>query len=157
MGVVYAANAKLVAPSQYAGLSVLDLAVYDGRLFAIKTDGLAEFTSSAADDEGTNIDAYIKTGKMDFGNGNLKRFYRFYYGGSASKGLDVTVTTEESGTATDREYRVGPYAGTLREKRVKLARGAKSRHVQVKIANKNGGTMAVDRADLLVQGLPRRV
>ena len=148
-------NAKNLAPSEYTGLSLLGLDVHDGRLYGISASGLIEFAGT--DDEGVDVDAYTQTGKMDFGGGELKRFPRLYLGGSADGGLSVDVATEEVGTETTRTYPVTLWSGSLRERRVKLARGPMSRHVQVKVANVDGGSMVIERADLLVEGLVRRV
>jgi len=155
MATIYAVNARTLALSEYHDLSVTDLAALDNRLYGIKSDGLVEFTGT--DDEGTDIDAYVETGKMMIGGGILKRYPRLYLGGTADGGVDVTVTTEESGVERSRDYPKAPWNGDLRERVCKLAGGPKSRHVQVKIANRNGGSLKVEQADLMVEGLPRRV
>jgi len=155
MATIYAINANTLAPSEYRDLSVIGLAVLDNQLYGIKTDGFVELTGS--DDEGADIDAYIETGEMPLGSGNLKRFPRLYIGGTAAKGVTVTVTTEESGVARSRDYPKAPWLGALRTRVAKLAGGPKSRYVQVKIANRDGGSLKIEQADLRVDGLPHRV
>lgn len=155
MGVIYVVNANTLAVSEYRDLSLTGLAVLDNRLYGVKTDGLVEVTGT--DDEGVAIANYVETGKMTMGSNRLKRFPQLYVGGTASGGLTATVTTKESGVSRSSDYPVPPWAGSLRERVVKLAGGPKSRHVQVKLANVNGGSMVIEQADLLVSGLPRRV
>ena len=155
MGVTYVVNASNKAVSEYHDLEVTGLAVLNNRLYGIKADGLVEFTGT--DDEGADIDVYAETGKMAIGGGVLKRYPRLYIGGTAAGGIDVTMTTEEDGVERERAYPAPPWKGDLRERVVKPASGPKSRYVQVKFANRNGGSLELEQADLMVEGLPRRV
>jgi len=151
---MYALNTKTLAVSEYS-LSLSVLSVLDGRCYGVLTGGMMELTGS--DDDGTDIDAYIQTGKMDMNDPTIKRYPRLYLGGTASDGLSATITTEEKGVETDNVYSAVAWAGNLHEQVVKLARGSQSRHVQVKIENVDGGTMTLDQADVLVEGRSRRV
>ncbi len=152
---MYALNTKTLAVSEYSGLSVSSLATLDGRCYGAATGGLMEFTGS--DDAGIDIDAYTQTGKMDMNSGAIKRYPRLYLGGTTSGGLTVTVTTKERGVETDNVYSVTAWVGDLHEQLVKLARGPQSRHVQVKVANVDGGTITIDQADILAEKRHRRV
>ncbi len=150
---MYALNTKTMAVSEYTG-SISSMAVLDNRVFGVDT-GLKELTG--ADDDGTDIAAYTQTGKMDMGDGSIKRYPRLYLGGTSSNGLSITVTTEEKGVVNNNAYSAAAWTGNLHERVVKLARGPSSRHVQVKVANIDGGTMTLEQTDLLVNGVTRRI
>lgn len=151
----YVFNAKTLGLSRYTGVTFEDIVSRDDTLYGVVADGLRELTGTT--DDGTDIDAYVETGKVHFGDGQLKRFFRLYTEGSAAKGATAVVTTQERGTAVVRSYSMNRWTGDLRERRAKLSRKAKSRYVKVKLSNVSGGTFDVTRMALYVKGLLRRI
>lgn len=153
---LYKVNTNTLAVTgPHSGQDLLGLASYGGSLYGIKTDGLVELTG--ANDESSNIAGVLKTGKLKFGSSDLKRSKRLYLEGSASKGLDVYVTTEEWGESITRgPYKVPPFAGSLRPKIVKIAGKPKTPYFQIQIQNIAGGTMKLRNMEMSVEVLDRK-
>lgn len=152
---IHAINAEALGISEYHDLTLRGLVEHDGRLYGITPTQLVELTG--ADDSGTDIDASIKLGKVDLNDPQLKRGTAIYVGGAASGGLTVNVTAEESGTETERSYSMPAWAGSLHERRKKLARGVASRFYQVELANVDGGTFSIEKLGIWLQQMSRRV
>jgi len=152
---MFVVNLKGMKLSTYTGITLLGVGVLDDRLYGVNTAGLVEMTGD--DDEGADIDAYVKTGKMRFGSTKLKRSSRLYLDGAASNGLDITITTKESGVDKARQVKVKPFLGTARKRVAKLSRKAESVYWQVKIANVDGGTFELKNPEMLVTTLNRQV
>lgn len=152
---IFGVNANTTAVYEWKDLDLRSLVSHNGVLYGITATKLLAFTGS--DDGGVDIDAHLKTGKMRFGSSFLKRFVRLYLGGNAVDGLTATVTTEVEGVETAHNYSFAGWVGSLRARRKKLARGIKSRFVQLKVANIDGGDFKLEQCDMDASVITRRI
>jgi len=151
---IYALNAKSLAVSEYTGLTISALATHDGVLYGMDATSLLSFSGDA--DQGVDVDAHVLSGKARLGDGRLARWPRAYVGGTASDGMDLTVTTQEDGQVKARSYPKAAWLGDFRERIAKLAQGALSRWIQIKVANRDGGTLKIEQLDVAVEKIKRR-
>jgi len=104
-------------------------------------------------DDGDPIQAFIRTGLSDFGTGKLKRFPDLYLGyvGSGDVVLKV-IHTSETGEKTEDWYRMAAKnAGAVREGRIQIGRGIKTRYAQFELCNTAGA--AIEFADVRLRPL----
>jgi len=150
---IYALNAKILAPSKYAGLSLTSLAVLSSRLYATATDGMVEFTGT--DDEGTDIDAYVQTGKLSFGSMEEKRCARAYVKEQYANALVLstivdTVDADQEASEDTYTYSVPGRVGARQHAQaVRLRRDIRAVDWAFKIENVDGGGLVLRGLDVV--------
>jgi hypothetical protein len=145
------------APSQYTNFQFESLAFFAGKSLGAGTGGIFEHTGD--DDEGTAIDAFIKTGLMDLGTGKLKNVPDVWVGFKGDGRLVLKVTTTNAtGTKVEDWYVSNPdtRGGELREGRFELGRGIESRYWQWELHNKAGEDFELSEIALRPVILSRR-
>jgi hypothetical protein len=100
-----------------------------------------------SDDDGTAIDAELKTADMDFGTARHKRVPYAY--------LDTTDTTEIEPFSEERA--IGKYTSSFNGRRTRMARGARGRFWAFKIRNKNGAPLDLRSLELYPHTVGRKV
>lgn len=144
-------NTATRAPSEYRGFHFDSLVTWQGRTFGAGTGGIFELGGDT--DDGDPIQAFIRTGLSDFGTGKLKRLPDLYlgYAGSGDVVLKV-IHTSETGEKTEDWYRMdAKTAGAVREGRVQIGRGIKTRYAQFELCNTAGA--AIEFADVRLRPL----
>lgn len=111
------------------------------------------------DDAGEPIEARVRGGLSDMGTGRLKRMQALYLGYRADGPLMLkVVTTSDEGEKREDWYQLDAQpASVVREGRIKIGKGLKSRYWGFEIANVAGGDFALDELAWLPMMLDRRV
>jgi hypothetical protein len=138
-------NLDTKAVSRYEGFSFNSL---DGQ-FGAMSDGIYQLSGTT--NNGTAIDAFIQTGRFDFGSQFQKRV-EYAYLATKSSG-DVQLSMTANGSTID--YTVSPDTEMNTVKK-KLALGPKDRYWQAKISNMEGSTFELYSVELLESIQSRR-
>ena len=158
---IYAINTTTLGVSQYSGTeldSVVGLCNVDGVLYFSNATSLYKMLSAASDDDGSDIEAYILTGKLDFGDPSVvKQFNRLWL--TLSGVDDVAVTFYPSsweGQETRGAYDAPAIAVPVSsnepyERIVRGLIGQGGYFWQVKVANKSGGALNIESLKALVE------
>jgi hypothetical protein len=128
-----------------------------GRYFGATDTGIYELTGD--DDAGEPIAAHVRAGLSDMGTGKLKRMESLYLGYRADGAMVLkVVTTSDAGAKREDWYALETRpADAVREGRVKIGRGLKSRYWGFELANVDGGDFALDSLEWLPMVLERRI
>ena len=139
-------NIETGAVSRYEGFNFNSM---DGDIGSMD-DGI--YSLSGDDNNGTPIDSFVVSPRVDFGTSHLKRLTDSYV--SCSSDGELTLSTIVDGQ--EREYTVKAKSeiNTIKNN---LARGTKNRYWQIKVANKLGSNFELESIELLPQVLSRRV
>ena len=149
-------NTETAGAWEYSNYPFNSFATFEGRSFGLTDTTLYELEGS--DDDGTEIAAWYRTGLMDLGTSRLKTVPRAYLGYSAESGLVLKTYTTEGGEKRERWYAMVPTtADATREGRVKLARGVRARLWGFEVHNVDGGSIDVDKLQVLPVVLRRRI
>lgn len=98
-------------------------------------DSTGLYQLTGANDDGSNISSYIKTGKFDLGTERLKSIRYFYFGLETTGAMQLTVYVD----GVEKLTRAIKYPGAGRQTvRVKIPRGLKGRYWEFKLANTDG-------------------
>ena len=114
-------------------------------------DATGIYTLVGATDNGVVINAFIDSGKLDFGDPSLKNLADYYAGVDGGK-LTLTVTTENCSVPYQTHA-----TSQLRTTKIRLARGAKGKYWHFRLANLLGSSAKVDGQEVLVEVQSRRV
>ena len=98
-------------------------------------------------DAGVVIPAFIKSGTMDFGVGNVKRFRFFYFGLETNGGLVLKVYCDDELAA--EEYTVAPAETTSMRVRVPISRVHQGRYWAWSVENVSGAFFALYSVEAL--------
>lgn len=146
-------NAHNFAVTEYLNYKFNSFAKIGGTYFAAGPEGLYEL-HSADDDGGVDIDAVLRTGKLNVGNGHQSRVEHAYLGvQSDGQVLLKTITGDEK----ERWYRSNTPKAGLDNLRIKLGRGVKSAYWQFEVANIAGQDLEVESMQFFPVILSRRV
>jgi hypothetical protein len=140
----YAINIRTGEMTTYSNFHFNQVLRLNGRYYGVTSTAI--YLLEGDTDAGTKIATSLKTRPIDFDVQNYKRVPYVYLGSTNQ----VQVTTYTDGTMQ------GAFHGEAGKKRVKLARGPKSRYWQFKIENVCGNDFKLDSIDLLVETLSRK-
>lgn len=145
---------------KYVNFNFNSFAKFDGRYYGANEDGLYELVGDT--DAGEPIEAYVRTGLMDFGTGRLKQMSRAYLGYTASGALVLKVTTVASegafkGQKVEDWYELTRTQEAYREGRIPIGRGLESVYWQFEIRNKLGADFSTDNIKLFPLITARRI
>lgn len=152
-GDVYAGwvmNTENFAVSEYQNYPFNSFAEINKQYYGANGNGI--YLLEGSDDAGTNIDATFTVGKISFGN-TMSRADNAYLA-LRSDGAMLLKTVADDGV--ERWYELESSDWTLRDMRVKMGRGVKSRYWQFTISNVDGANFEVDELVLLPIILKRR-
>lgn len=148
--VTWVMNAETKAFCQYDGYAFRSFFTHEGKHFGVTETGIYELRGDT--DDGAEINAFVMTGKDDFGSSALKGVQFVYVGAEAADGLQITAITD----GAQHSYDIPP-ALTLESKRAILGRGLKSRYWQFVLRNKLGGDFEIESIELVPTLLGRKL
>jgi len=125
-------------------------------LLAAKSDGIYSVVGS--DDAGTQIDALVRTGLMDFDSNAQKQVPYAYIGLNKAGSMMLKTITDWKGNRKERWYKVSPRAVDATDTiRVNMGKGVKSRYWQFELTNFEGADFELADIELLPLQLTRRI
>lgn len=133
-------NLHTRALTEYTGFQFNSYARFAGYTLAASDGGVFKLDTTR-NDAGTEIDAIVRTGQLDYDVSWLKRVPRLYIDYSTDGDVDVSMITSESGR---RKYLLRHNNVTgIQQRRVPIGKGPKSRHWQFEVANRNGSDFSL--------------
>ena len=156
-GAAWTANTDTFGMSRYTDYPLRSLAVVGGRLVGL-TDA-ALYTLDGDTDDGAPIAASITDARRDFGTDKLKQIGELYVGGQSDGDITLSVeTTSVKGDTEQNDYDfTARELGAVRNTRVKLGRGLRSRYWRFTLSNSGGARLVVHNASAQVEELSRRL
>jgi len=152
----YVLNTESKAASNYANFPYNSFALIDGQYYGARDNGI--YLLEGADDAGTQIDAHIRSGLLDFDSTYLKRLKYAYMGYTTDGQVLLKIIDTADGAKTERHYElVQQTADTYREARRKLGGGVKSRYWGFELANIDGADFDLESIQFMPIMLTRRV
>jgi len=149
-------NTKTTGLSEYRNFAYNSMASVGQKFLGLTEGSLYELTGS--DDDGTDIDASIKTRLHAFGTSKLKRNPRAYLAYTADGRLLLNTLVTDGGQKIERWYELtARTADAPREARVKLGRGIKALYWQYELKNIDGADFRIDGLRILPIVLKRRI
>lgn len=129
-------------------------ALFNGQVLGCTSNGVVVL-GEQADDNGTAIDAVVRTGKSNYGNSMLKRVPRLYIDFESDGDLVFRTITSETGT---RSYLL-PYNHVqgITQRRCPVGRGPKSVYWQYEFENSDGADFTVQAVLAYPINLRRRI
>jgi hypothetical protein len=147
-------NISNQAISTYSGYNFNSIADFNGVLLGATPTGI--HVLGGTDDNGTDIDADIKTGSMDFGDTVIKYLRDMWATFRATGILKFTISINEDAT-TEVEKSTTLTGTTIVEERIKVPRGLRGRFFTVEIENVDGADFDIDSLSMLVEAIRRKV
>ena len=142
-------NVKNRAVTEYSNYAFNSLCCFNGKYYGATKEGI--FRLSGDDDNGTAIDAHIKTATADVGKGQPKKLRDAWI--FARKGLmTFTVIADEDNEFT---YNADVENSKIHEERVKIGRGIKGRGFSFILANVDGSDFDIDSISVLTDNIRR--
>jgi len=152
----YVLNTESKAASNYINFPYNSFALIDGKYYGARDNGI--YLLEGADDAGTQIDAHIRSGLLDFDSTYLKRLKYAYIGYTTDGQVLLKIIDTADGVKTERHYElVQQTADTYREARRKLGGGVKSRYWGFELANIDGADFDLESIQFMPIMLTRRV
>ena len=142
-------NVKNRAITEYTNYAFNSFCCFNGKYLGASKNGIFEL--SGDDDNGTDIDANIKTATADVGKGQPKKLRDAWL--VARKGLmTFTVIADEDEEFT---YNADVENSKIHEERVKIGRGIKGRGFSFILANVDGSDFDIDSITVLTDNIRR--
>lgn len=148
---VYAMNTQTNSVTEYDNFIFNSMS----ENLAVSSDGIYELSGN--DDDGTAIDASIKTGLLDFGESHLKKVPYAYLGIDSDGEVLLKAVSVNRGVKEEHWYRVVISNDAFDTTRVDLGKGVKSRYWQFELVNNNGADFELESMELLPLVLSRRI
>lgn len=149
--VTWVFNANTGAASRYDGFEFNSFFTHNEQHYGVTSGGI--YLLSGETDNAVWIDAFILSGKDDFGDSLLKRVPYAYIGGTATAGLDLVTHTDGDVTYT---YPVES-GETLQTLRATIGKGLRARYWQFELRNVEGGDFIIDTFDAMPVKQSRRL
>jgi len=144
-------NTKNFAQTEYDNTySYNSLMNFNGKLVGLKREGVYELNGDT--DNGTSIDWYFKTGKIDLEEGQLKKARYVWLSYRPSGDLTLTVDDGEN----EYEYAVESYKQIDNAVRIKLGKGIRNRYLQLELKNVSGEKIFLDRMRLFTEPIAKK-
>lgn len=150
--IAYAVNTQSIGVSKFTNYSFNSFSYP----YAASSTGIYKL-DSADTDEGTAIDASIKTGIMDFGTSLHKQVPYVYLGIEENGRVLLKSTTVAHGVKKEHWYEVIAHSTALDTTRAQLGRGVKSRYWQFEVSNIEGESLTLESMEILSLILRRRL
>lgn len=148
---IIAMNLLNKAVTNFSNYPFNSFCYFNGRHYGCTRDGIYELTGIT--DYGTDIASYIKTGLLDLEVTALQRIRHAYLGFKSSGVLTLTITTDDG---TSYSYTTENLTSNYQGQKVKFGKGFKDRYFQLKIANTDGCTFAIDKARVFDEPISHR-
>lgn len=146
-------NASSKALSEYDNQAMNSMARFGSAYLMAGPDGI--FLMGGDDDDGEEIAAVIRTGKLEYGSTFLKRIPRLYFSGSQEGDLIFSTITSEDGKRTYNLLDNGIVEE--QQRRVPVGKGPKSSRFALEVANKDGAGFGASKILVYPQKLRRRI
>lgn len=152
----WAVRTDTLAATEYQQFPFNSMCRLENQYFGASEDGF--FLLDGDTDDGQPIQARILTGELDFSTAEMKRIDRAYLGYTTSGDMVLKVIATHAGKKTEYWYRAPMLVRhEPTETRVPIGRGIVSRYLQFELCNVDGADFELDRMDLEVLNLTRRV
>jgi hypothetical protein len=149
-------NTETFAAWQYENFNYNSFAQCQGRYFALNDMGLHELTGDS--DNGTPIDATIRTGLINFGGGLLSNVPRMYVGYTTDGTLMAKAISTREGQKWENWYTLDARTADVpAPNAAKFDRGAKSVYWQFELTNVDGADFELHEVSVMPVILRRRV
>ncbi|RPI52657.1 MAG: hypothetical protein EHM49_05235 [Deltaproteobacteria bacterium] len=147
-------NISNKAISTYSGYNFNSIANFNGTILGAMATGIYEL--SGANDNGTDIDAVLKTGTMDFGERAIKHIRDLWLTFRSTGKLRIKVWINED-TSTEIHKDTSITGTAMAEERLKIPRGLRGRFFTIEINNIDGVDFDIDSLSMLVESLVRKI
>lgn len=150
-----AMNTKNYAVTEYQDFDFNSLAKIGSQYYGCKSDGI--YLLGGSSDAGTAIAAVVKSGQRKLGQ-NYSRVERAYLAMRNSGSLVLkTIVRDRDGVKKERWYETDNTSDTIRDIRIKLAKGVKAHYWQWELVNDDGADFELDSLELKEIKLTRRI
>jgi len=144
-------NTKNFAQTEYDNTyDYNSLMNFNGKLVGLKRDGVYELNGDT--DNGTSIDWYFKTGKIDLEEGQVKKARHVWLSYRPSGDLVLTVDDGEN----EYEYDVESHKQVDNAVRIKLGKGIRNRYIQLELRNASNEKIFLDRMRLFTEPIAKK-
>jgi hypothetical protein len=149
-------NAESTGMSRWTLPQLNSLFDHGGEVFGVSKTGLWKLGGDT--DDGAEIDAWVKTGHLDFGTSRLKNISRGYLRVQSDGAMQLVTISSDRGVRTERPYELSAtFSGDDAALRTEpLARGLYGVHWQFQIGNVDGVDFNLDEAEIRPVILSRR-
>jgi hypothetical protein len=149
-------NAESTGMSRWTLPQLNSLFDHGGDVFGVSKTGLWELGGET--DNGTEINAWVKTGHLDFGTSRLKNIPRGYLRVQSNGAMQLVTSSSDRGVRTQRAYEISAtFSGDDAALRTEpLARGLRGVYWQFQIGNVAGTDFNLDDTQVLPVILSRR-
>lgn len=150
-------NTETRGVSEYSNWPFESFARLGQSYFGAASDGV--YLLEGDDDQGENIESYVRTAVLDLVGGKFARVPEAYLGYTSSGQLVLkAVVTDRNGTKAEYWYALtAQTAAAPRTGRIKLGRGLHSVYWQFELHNKDGADFSLDVLALHPLVLDRRI
>lgn len=129
--------------TQFTNYTFNSFTVFNGVYLAANASGIFELAGD--NDDGSAIDALLRTGVTDFGASRAKRVSHVWLGCRADGALSLRVIT---GEGDDYSYEVDAHHDGIRNVRVDPGRGLRARYWQFEVSNLDGCDFELDTMEV---------
>lgn len=151
---VIAMNLQNGAITEYESFAFNSMIEWNGGVYGANADGIYQLTGD--DDDGTDIEAYARSGRTDHGTEVTKRASDVYVSAKSTTRMAFRVIADED-RDTVYEYSVPTNLHNgFDSVKSDLGRGLRARYFQYEIANVNGADFECDGFDVVVNPIERR-
>lgn len=148
-------NTETLAPTEYTNYPFNSFAKLGQKYLGATETGIFELTGS--NDAGTNINAAIRSGLLDFGTSLKKRVPYAYLGYTSTGRLLLKVGTTDQGTKVEDWYELTETQAAPDSARFKIGKGLQARYWQFELTNAEGADFALDQVQFYPLVLSRRL
>ena len=147
-------NIETGALSDYSNYGFNSFARFKGQYLGASSSGIRLLSGDT--DNGTNIDAKVRTGLTDGKSSLLKGVDDLFMGITTTGIMDAKVVTDGDRSFTG--VAITPRENTeVTTQRVKFGKGIKSRYYSVEVTNRNGCDFNLDSAELTLIPMGRKL
>lgn len=145
---MYLINAKTYGTALYSGLVFTSLYTHtDGKTYGTTAAGIFELSGDT--DDGTEIQAVVGFGKLDFGAEVFKALPNLYVGAKSGDNLYLRVN--------GYEYQARSFDEDIKQQRFDLGRGLRANYFDIELYNMAGADFEVDTVSAVVVPSKRRI
>jgi hypothetical protein len=142
--VTFDTNSRSLATSQLKGFNFAAMGKVGENYIGINSEGFYILTGDT--DDGTQIDAWIKTGLTDLGIPAEKRLRKIYLGIKTDGDIEIDVIADGN---VSRTYTVLSTSGIQKRIRLAVGRDGKGTYWSFVIRNKKGVQFTIDFIQIL--------
>jgi hypothetical protein len=149
-----AVNLNNQAVSEYRNFKFNSFAYFNGHYYGANELGIYKLEGNK--DDGTYINAKIKTGAMNFGNQFMKYVHDAWLTFRSNGTLALVLLVDEDEDHPSSELHTTISGMEVHEERIKTPKGLRGRYVTVELRNKSGAYFDLDAISLLIEAIKRK-